>query len=85
MDGYAFTPYEAGHVLFVLNGREGLAPGSFITALIVAIAKADYGNQEKLKAGFPGYVDAVRCYQRESGGVPKLRTAFMVMAEGGTG
>jgi hypothetical protein len=84
MAGYSFTPKEAGHVLNVM-ASEGMAPGSFIESLIVAISKADPNNRRLLALGFPGYVDAVTAYQTELGGISKLREAFLIMAEGGTG
>lgn len=77
-----FTPVEAAHVLYVMNGQERMQPGSFTTTLIDAIAKADPINKGRLARGFPGYVAAVDIYQNEPRGVEVLRIHLMKMADG---
>jgi hypothetical protein len=78
----ALTPIEAAHVLYVMNGQEGMEPGSFTTSLITTIAKADPINKAKLAKGFPGYVTAVDLYQNAPHGVEVLRIHVMKMGDG---
>ena len=54
------------------NGRAG----SFMTCLFDAIQRADSGNQEKLRLGFPAEVSVVRKFRSESGYWEKLEEKF---------
>ena len=51
---------------FIVDWKYGLA-GGFKSALLHAIAKADSGNQEKLKAGFCSEVTAFQNYTNVEG------------------
>lgn len=48
-------------------------PGSFIQALVTAIAAADPHNQARLAYGFPGLVAAVQMLQGATEGTNRLR------------
>lgn len=48
------------HVLWMNGDREkGMQPGGFITALLEAWARADWGNSNRLGQAFPKYGSAV--------------------------
>lgn len=51
-------PIELLHVLAILEGGRGIPPGSFHTCLINALIRADSTNRERLRKGFPQYVEA---------------------------
>jgi hypothetical protein len=59
----------------VFKGR----PGSFMSALIDTIFKADCNNLDKLYTVYPEYVDAVRLYQ-----TGELHKGVMVQHADGT-
>jgi hypothetical protein len=80
------TPEQAAHVLwhFSQQAEPGLAmePGSFVQALIVAIAAADPQNRGRLSLGFPGYAWAVTVAQDVDDGMERLReVARMMLAD----
>lgn len=52
------------HVINILLGEGGQKPGSFTTALIEAIAKADMTNFAKLSSVYPALCAAVKSYQQ---------------------
>ena len=54
---------EEQELYYVVKGRGG----SFKTALFELICKADSINLEKLRLGFPAFVDAVYHYQNKRG------------------
>lgn len=66
------TKDVAAHVLSHYNhgGHEG---GSFTTALIALIAKADLLNRAKLEQAFPDYVAAVELAANTPGGIDFLK------------
>lgn len=66
------TPTIAMHVLYHF-GEGGIRAGSFTTRLIDLIAHADPGNQNRLGAGFPGYVHAVYVAQNRETGIAELK------------
>ena len=54
------------HVMYVVSGGEkGYRPGSFYETLIEAMLRADRHNLERLRLGFPEYVEAVEAFRRE--------------------
>lgn len=57
-----FTDQELQVVNFVLGDGYGIRAGSFVTALIDCIFKADLTNRAKLQSVFPEYVLAVDAY-----------------------
>lgn len=59
---HKFTNEELQVLNFVLGGGYGYKAGSFVTALIDAIFKADQFNRAKLFSVFPEYVSAVESY-----------------------
>jgi hypothetical protein len=53
------SPDVAEWVLYwKTKGRRGLNPGSFVDSLLEAISLADRENTEKLRLGFPEFVEA---------------------------
>ena len=66
------TPDVAAHVLWHYR-QIGYPPGSFVSALIRAIAGADGGNRRLLARGFPDYVRAVRLATEDIDGIDTLR------------
>lgn len=66
------SPEEASHVLwhFRAGDREH---GSFFTALVDAIAKADPANRLRLAAAFPGECAAMDVAQNTENGLDLLR------------
>lgn len=65
------TPEIAAHVLHWFNGS-GYPAGSFITALIDAMCKADPSNVAKLGQAYPGYARAVTLAKMDPEGMDKL-------------
>lgn len=66
-------PEHANAVLFHYGPTTGLMePGSFVQALITAIARADPYNRARLGLGFPGYVAAVRLAEGRMDGMERL-------------
>lgn len=62
----------AAHVLYVFKGT-GYKAGSFVSAIIDALSKADHGNWQRLFLVFPGYAEAVRLAQQNHQGVDLLQ------------
>jgi len=62
----------AANVLFVMHG-EGFKPGSFTTALIHALAKADTYNLMKLGREYPDLAAAVDAYKNADHGLSTLQ------------
>lgn len=60
------------HTLWHFAG-EGVQPGSFIGALLNAMARADQQNLYRLALGFPEYADAWRLVTETPGGLQLLR------------
>lgn len=65
---------DARHVLWffgdVVLGEE---PGSFTTALLTAISRADVGNRARLAEAFPRLVEMFSKAQHTDGGFEELR------------
>lgn len=66
------TPEMARHVLWHF-GEGGHRAGSFTTALIELIARADPANRHRMGLGFPEYAAAVAVAQNDGGGIAQLR------------
>ena len=64
---------EARHVLWHFREPGGIEPGSFVAALIAAMAAADPGNLARLGAGFPGYAAAMALALEDRDGVTRLQ------------
>lgn len=75
------TRVVARHVLWHYGSGGGVRPGSFVTALLAAIAAADVINRVRLAQAFPVYVAACHVAERTEGGVAELQR----MAAGETG
>jgi hypothetical protein len=63
---------DAQHVLFFF-GNGGVQPGSFTTALLEAMARADSANFTELALAFPGICAAWRLATKSDDGVEVLR------------
>lgn len=72
------TEEEARNVLHYFGHPQGWEPGSFTSALLLAIGKADLGNRALLGLGFPGLVAAMGLAQHAVGGIDRL----LAIAEG---
>jgi hypothetical protein len=68
-----FPPHVAAHVLHHFGAAEGYPAGSFITALIALMTRADPDNLVRLTFGFPEYGRAVRVAQHGDDGMAYLR------------
>ncbi len=66
------TPQIALAVLWYFGQPQGREPGHFAKALLEAISVADESNREKLRQGFPGYVEAYLAGAQETYGVSRL-------------
>lgn len=73
---YELTPVvtkaEARHVLWFFGQDGGEPPGGFTNSLLLAINRADPANLERVRAGFPGYVAAMKEWSPEA-----LKTRLM--------
>lgn len=68
------SPDEAVAVLYHYDSPRGLPePGSFVQALVTAIARADQRNRIRLSLGFTGYVAAVQLIEGHPDGLARLR------------
>jgi|GEM_PF-2238533 len=64
----------ARHVLWHFGDTNlGQEPGGFMSALLVAISRADALNGARLAAGFPAHVAAVTAVKNEPWGLEWLR------------
>lgn len=66
------TPQDAAHVLWHF-GYAAIRPGSGIAALIDTATRFDPSNRARLRASFPGIVDAVNLAMGDDTGVPRLQ------------
>lgn len=64
---------DALHVLWHYGHPDGQQPGSFTEHIVIAAHKADPGNRERLRAGFPGIVEAVEVGIQHPRGIDELR------------
>lgn len=60
------TPTVANHVLYY-HQAGGYPPGGFITALLEAWHRADWGNAARLRTAFPAYGAALSLAQQPDG------------------
>lgn len=67
---------DAGHVLYVLDGTEGISPGSFTRSLIETLTLADPNNFRALSRVFPGVASAVDAYTGDWNGKDVLLKIF---------
>lgn len=68
-----FPPHVAAHVLHHFGAPGGYPAGSFTTALIDLMSRADPQNFARLTLGFPEYGHAVRVAQHSVDGIAFLR------------
>lgn len=66
------TPQIARAVLWYFGQPAGREPGHFAQALLEAISRADEENREKLRCGFPGWIEAYLAGAQETYGVNRL-------------
>lgn len=71
-DTQAIDPHIASEVLWHF-GHGGYEPGSFVQALLTAMARADLKNFTKLQMVFPGYGSAMSLAMHRSDGIDALR------------
>lgn len=66
------APKVAHHVLWHYGASGGREPGSFISALMEAIARADPINRRHLSTAFPSYVAACELAESRPNGIDTL-------------